>query len=883
MVTSNYRARARGLPKSWYLSSDIDSASVTALCGENGLRYSGSDMFRFRAASRAWQDCFDAYSAQNPPGVTVMRRGIDECFLELTALAMARIQRGEIKVLATMDPTTKAKLQAQAQERMRVAEAKWRAEESKLDPSIPRESLGGVRAAIRASASSDPMTAKSIANRGSRFPSGQVSSPAKAEPATAITSASPLPLVVIGSESLLTLPPHLVGKSEAEIEEYCNKLHPIDFCRGDKHTQDAPMNLYTRAALDQLAQQGQQLQVDPHSPWVGQVLLSGWNPSESQAAFRSRPRDTYAHTPGSHNLDAAATFGETIAGHEEEGDDSDIWGEAQGLEDEGELEFEGDRAAASSSSSSTAAASSSSAAAATPASSSSSAPLLFAPVSGMDWTEADLVVPPLFDSFSSSAAAGSSASSSGASHDLILAVGAQIAFEIRSLLFARMGLTTSACVAPNCMLAKMGSQMHKPNQQSVIRPSVALAFLRPLALKRVPQFGPKAQARVHPLGLTHIAQIQSLLASTGTPTVPPPILLCNFPPKLAQTLTNIANGVDDTIVKRLGAPKSLAQEKGQLIRTDEDMVAQLGWLADQLARRLQIHELEWNMRATSLSIGWRHLNPSVPRGSASAPLPSVLFATPSRPGAEIEAVAVKLWRKSLGSPFPAIKYLGLGVHTWKPIAKEKEKLGNYFHKQPAAAGTAAAGTGSAQAAITANASESKHPTHGREGNEEEEDLLSLLEARDSAPAPPAAAAAASSSSAAAAAPSLESDPIDSLMGVAATAAPVSNDSSDSFTLAPTSAAAAAAALFPCTQCPTVLSSSQQLQEHLDFHFAQQYQQRVRAEDREQREAQQAAQLALAQQQASKKSKPNKRTAAAAAATSPAASITRFFQPPPQPK
>ena len=877
MVTSNYRARARGLPKSWYLSADIDSASVTALCGENGLRYSGSDMFRFRAASKAWQDCFDAYSAQNPPGVTVMRRGIDECFLELTALALARIQRGDIRVLAEMDAVTKAKLQVQAQERMRVAEAKWRAEESKLDPSIPRESIGGVRAAIRASASSDPMTAKSLAKRGNRFPSGQVASPAKlkAEPATVVTSASPLPLVVIGSESLLTLPPHLVGKSEAEIEAYCNQLHPIDFCRGDKHTQDAPMSLYTRAALDQLAQQGTQLQVDPHSPWVGQVLLSGWNPSESQSAFRTRPRDTYAHTPGSHNLDAAATFGETVpSAEEQDAGDSDVWGDAQGLEEEGELDFEGEAVAATSSA---AAAASSSSAAVTAAASSS--PPLFAPVSGMDWSEADLVVPPLFDSSSSPA----SAASSGVSHDLILAVGSQIAFELRSLLFARMGLTTSACVAPNCMLAKLGSQMHKPNQQSIIRPSVALAFLRPLALKRVPQFGPKAQARVHPLGLAHIAQVQSLLASTGTPTVPPPVLLAHLPPKLAQTLTNIANGVDDTIVKRLGAPKSLAQEKGQLIRTDEDMIAQLGWLADQLARRLQIHELEWNMRATSLSIGWRPLNPSVPRGSASAPLPSVLFASASRPGAEIEAVALKLWRKSLGSPFPPLKYLGLGVHTWKPLAKEKEKLGNYFQKQTAAPAAAAA------SALT-NSGGSAKQTELSASKEEEEDLLSLLEARDSAHAAAASVAAASSSSSPAPpAASVHSDPIDSLMGVAASAASVSNgDFTHSSSLPSASAAAAtaaAAASFPCTQCPAQLSSPLQLQEHLDFHFAQQYQQRVRAEDREQREAQQAAQLAQTHQQAqlNKKSKPNKRTATAAAAASPATTIARFFHPPAQPK
>ena len=50
------------------------------------------------------------------------------------------------------------------------------------------------------------------------------------------------------------------------------------------------------------------------------------------------------------------------------------------------------------------------------------------------------------------------------SHDLLMLVGSQLAWEIRQRLFESMGYTTSACVAPNCMLAKLGSSLNKPNQ-----------------------------------------------------------------------------------------------------------------------------------------------------------------------------------------------------------------------------------------------------------------------------------------------------------------------------------------------------------------------------------------------------------------------------------
>jgi hypothetical protein len=94
------------------------------------------------------------------------------------------------------------------------------------------------------------------------------------------------------------------------------------------------------------------------------------------------------------------------------------------------------------------------------------------------------------------AAAAEDGGVDAATHDALLCIGAQICFEIRCAVFDQLGFTTSAGVAPNCMLAKMASSVYKPNQQSIVRACDAIAFIHTRPLRDVPGFGPEAQRRV---------------------------------------------------------------------------------------------------------------------------------------------------------------------------------------------------------------------------------------------------------------------------------------------------------------------------------------------------------------------------------------------------
>ena len=95
-------------------------------------------------------------------------------------------------------------------------------------------------------------------------------------------------------------------------------------------------------------------------------------------------------------------------------------------------------------------------------------------------------------------------------HTLLIALGSQLALEIRQRIFLSEGFTTACGVAPNAMVAKLASQEHKPNQQTVVLPALVRPFMRRQRLCDVPMFGPASQALAARYGLYSVKQVQDL-------------------------------------------------------------------------------------------------------------------------------------------------------------------------------------------------------------------------------------------------------------------------------------------------------------------------------------------------------------------------------------
>ena len=89
-----------------------------------------------------------------------------------------------------------------------------------------------------------------------------------------------------------------------------------------------------------------------------------------------------------------------------------------------------------------------------------------------------------------------------------IASATQVAEAIRAEIFAQTQLTASAGVSFNKFLAKIASDINKPNGIKVIRPAEALAFLEKLPVEKFHGIGKVTAARMHKMGIRNGADLK---------------------------------------------------------------------------------------------------------------------------------------------------------------------------------------------------------------------------------------------------------------------------------------------------------------------------------------------------------------------------------------
>lgn len=143
-----------------------------------------------------------------------------------------------------------------------------------------------------------------------------------------------------------------------------------------------------------------------------------------------------------------------------------------------------------------------------------------------------------------------------------------IAKEIRARIRAETGLTASAGVAPNKLLAKIASDWRKPNGQFAILPEQALEFMAALPVRKVHGIGPKTAERLARHGIETCGDLQQHSLSELTR------LVGSWGPELYR----LCRGEDDRSVHPHRVRKSFSNEN-----TFSENLTTLAQCEDQLA------------------------------------------------------------------------------------------------------------------------------------------------------------------------------------------------------------------------------------------------------------------------------------------------------------
>jgi DNA polymerase-4 len=127
----------------------------------------------------------------------------------------------------------------------------------------------------------------------------------------------------------------------------------------------------------------------------------------------------------------------------------------------------------------------------------------------------------------------------------------EVAAELKHAVRSATGLTCSIGLAPNKLLAKLASELDKPDGLTVITEAEIASRIWPLPVRRLNGVGPKANLRLELLGIRTIGDLAE---------ADPAWLLANFGASYGRWLHEAAQGRDAREVQVFSEAKSISRE-----------------------------------------------------------------------------------------------------------------------------------------------------------------------------------------------------------------------------------------------------------------------------------------------------------------------------------
>jgi DNA polymerase-4 len=227
----------------------------------------------------------------------------------------------------------------------------------------------------------------------------------------------------------------------------------------------------------------------------------------------------------------------------------------------------------------------------------------------------------------------------------------EIARRIKARIRECTGLTASVGVAPNKLVAKIASDLGKPDGLTVVAPARVREVLDPLSVRRLPGLGRKTGARVEAAGIHTLAELRSA----------PDAVLWPLFGRYTAWVRERASGIDERPVLPELEEKSLSAEDtfAEDIDDPRALQTQLARLADLACSRLRSRELVAGCVGVKIR---RHDFTTFTRQRAIAP--------PTAAGRVIAGVAAELLGRWLyAHPDTKLRLLGVVLTELKPASQ----------------------------------------------------------------------------------------------------------------------------------------------------------------------------------------------------------------------
>ena len=218
----------------------------------------------------------------------------------------------------------------------------------------------------------------------------------------------------------------------------------------------------------------------------------------------------------------------------------------------------------------------------------------------------------------------------------------QVARRMKQRIRDEIGLTASIGVAPNKFLAKLASDLKKPDGLVIVRPQDIDALLLPLPVIKLWGIGPVTGERLRNVGVRTVADLRK--HSTDS--------LQRLFGNDADWFRRLAHGIDDRLVVPDREAKTIGQEQtfGVNIDVPDDVRRVLFEQVEQVARRLRKHGL--HARGITLKIRY---------GDFETITRSTTLPEPTNSTANLWTAAAEVFDRWCQTSFQPIRLIGVSA------------------------------------------------------------------------------------------------------------------------------------------------------------------------------------------------------------------------------
>lgn len=218
-----------------------------------------------------------------------------------------------------------------------------------------------------------------------------------------------------------------------------------------------------------------------------------------------------------------------------------------------------------------------------------------------------------------------------------------VAKSIKATILSQLGLVASVGIAPNKFLAKIASDIRKPDALVVIDPDQIDAFLDPLPIERLWGVGKATGATMKRIAIRTIGDLKRLDIAA----------LEDLFGNSAQHYWELARGIDPRSVVPYREAKSISSETTfpKDIASREDLYGCLVYLVESVSRRLRSHG--WKGKGIEIKVRYHDFH-SITRSQI---LPQATDLT-----AELLQGATTLFHTKIPQDLRPVRLLGFGIH-----------------------------------------------------------------------------------------------------------------------------------------------------------------------------------------------------------------------------